>query len=46
MKSDTKKWKKNFYQQLVHIQIKFDAFFAEGRMYDYYTLKEDKKRSV
>ena len=46
MKSDTKIWRENFNQELVHIQIQFDSFFAEGKMDDYYTLKEDKKTGM
>lgn len=46
MKTDTKKWKENFNQELEHIQIQFDAFFAEGKMDEYYTLKEDEKTGM
>lgn len=46
MKTDAKKWRENFNQELVHIQIQFDAFFADGRMDDYYTLKEDEKTGL
>ncbi|KAF0243335.1 MAG: hypothetical protein FD183_8 [Chitinophagaceae bacterium] len=46
MKTDTKKWKENFNQELVHIQIQFDSFFTEGKMDDYYTLKEDRKAGM
>jgi len=40
MKSYTEKWKENFNQQLPHIQIAFDALFVEGKLEDYYTLRE------
>ena len=46
MKTDTKKWKENFNQKLVHIQIQFDSFFTEGKMDDYYTLNEDRKTGM
>jgi hypothetical protein len=46
MKTDTKKWKENFNQELVHIQIQFDSFFTKGKLDDYYTLKEDRKTGM
>ncbi len=46
MKADTKKWKENFNRQLVHIQIQFDAFFAEGEMDDYYTIRENEENGM
>lgn len=46
MKTDTKKWRENFKLELVHIQIQFDAFFTDGKMDEYYTLKEDEKTGM
>jgi hypothetical protein len=41
MKADTKKWIENFEQELINIQIEFDAFFLKGKIDDYYKLKVD-----
>jgi hypothetical protein len=46
MRPDTKKWVENFNQELVHIQIEFDAFFAEGKIDNYYDLKVDDETGV
>ncbi len=38
MVTDTQKWIEKFKQELIHIQIEFDAFFAERKIEDYYIL--------
>ncbi len=43
MKTDTKKWIENFNEELINIQIEFDAFFTEGKIDDYYSLKVDEE---
>ena len=43
MKIDTKKWIENFNEELIHIQIGFDAFFTEGKIEDYYDLNVDEE---
>ncbi len=43
MTTDTKIWIENFNQELPHIQMEFDAFFAEGKIDDYYDLTVDKE---
>ncbi|PLK44887.1 hypothetical protein [Emticicia sp. TH156] len=39
MQSYTEKWQENFNRELPHIQIAFDAFFVDGKLEDYYTLR-------
>lgn len=43
MKTDTRKWIENFEQELINIQIEFDAFFLKGKIDDYYKLKIDER---
>ncbi len=43
MKTDRKKWIENFNQELINIQIEFDAFFLKGKIDDYYKLKVDER---
>lgn len=46
MKMDTQKWIENFNEELINIQIEFDAFFAEGKIDDYYDLKVDEETGL
>lgn len=43
MKINTKKWIESFNEELIHIQIEFDAFLLKGRIEDYYKLEVDKE---
>lgn len=46
MKSNTKKWIEKFNQELIRIQTEFNAFFAKGKIDDYYNLEVDEKVDV
>lgn len=46
MKVDTKKWKQNFNQELINVQIIYDDFFAERKIDDFFDLHEKDKTGL
>jgi|GEM_PF-5452257 len=41
MEKKSTQWRKNFDEQLIAVQLRFNSFFPAGTIHDFFTVKED-----